>query len=103
MTVLSSAQRTALLAKKAKLEARLDDAYDALEAALQTANKSYKLDTAEGMQAVVKRDYKEIFDLIDVLEAHIDHIDRRLNGKLNMNLNVRRKDGYRGRRRGYGW
>jgi len=93
MTVLSSARRTAITAKIILLEARLDDAYDVLEAALSSADKSYKFDSTEGMQAAVKRDYKEIWDIIGTLEAQIDHLDRRLNGKLNWSANVRRKRG----------
>lgn len=106
MTVLSAAKRTSITAKITLLEARLDDAYDTLEAALaplNKGNKSYKFDSAEGMQAVVKRDYKEIWDLIEVLEAQIDHLERRLIGALNVNINVRRKSRYRGRLRGYPW
>jgi len=95
MTVMSSATRTALLAKKTLLEGLLEDAYSAYEAALATATKSYKLDTGEGMQTVIKRDYKEMTNTIEHLEARIDHITRRLTGKLNMNLNVRRKRGGR--------
>lgn len=102
MTVMSSTTRTALLAKKERLEALLEDALDAYEAALSEGQtKSYKFDDGEGMQAAVKRSLLELHETIDFLEARINFIDRRLNRGLIGNLNVRRKQGSAMGRRHY--
>lgn len=91
MAFLSSSTRASLIEKKAKLEELLEAAYDAFELNITSAKKSYKLDTAEGMQSTVKQSLKEQRETIEHLEAQIDRIDRRLRGALNVNLNVRRK------------
>jgi hypothetical protein len=93
MTVLSAAKRQELLAKKATLEDLLEEAYDSYSASISSQNKSYKFDSGEGMQSAVLRDLKEQRESIEWLEARIDYITRRLEGKLNVNLNVRRKQG----------
>ena len=93
MTVLSSATRTALLAQKAIYVALLATAYEGFEAGLATANKSYKLDTAEGLQTATKRSFAEQQKSIDWLESRIEFIDRRLNGGLVVDVVVRRKQG----------
>lgn len=96
MTVLSVEKRAELETRKTEYEARLDDAYDALEIAVSGQSgktKSYKFDSGEGMQSATLRSFEEIRSLIEFLESRLDHIDRRLRGALNVNLNVRRKAG----------
>ena len=93
MTVLSSDTRTALIEKKTALEAILADAMTAFATSSGSDKKSYKFDSGEGAHSATKHSLKDQWDNIERLEAAIDHIDRRLNGKLNFNLNVRRKMG----------
>lgn len=99
MTVLSADKRAELEAKKTKLEALYDKAYASYEAALESSAQSYRFDSGEGSQSVTKRSLKELTDTMEHLEAQIDHIDRRLNGKLVVNLDMRRKEGTGFRRR----
>ena len=102
MTYLSSEKRAELEAKKARLETLLNEAYDTYESMLGSKNKSYRFDSGEGSQSATKHTLKEMTDTIEHLEAHLDHICRRLRGGLVVNLNVRRKDGFNGGRR-YPW
>ena len=95
MTVISAALRASLEAKIVQLEALLEKAYTAYEASLDSGKKSFKFDSGEGMQAVVKWTAKEHRDNIEYLESRIARLERRLNGGLIVNLNVRRKLGGR--------
>jgi hypothetical protein len=100
MTVLSASVRQKLLEQKARLEALLDEAYDTFETSITSVNKSYKFDSGEGMQSATLKDSEEIQKQIDWIEARLDFVCRRLEGKLNVNINVRRKQGRASRRYG---
>jgi len=93
MTVLSAAKRAAIEARITQYETLLEAAYDALEESVSDSKKSYKLDTGEGMQMAVKRSLAEQTKTIRYLEACIAQMTRRLEGGLNANMNVRRKQG----------
>lgn len=95
MSVMSPEKRAELEAKKAQLEAQLVLANSSLDSLLDQRNKSYKFDSNEGSQAEVFRSLEDQWKIIEHLERHLDFVCRRLEGKVNFNLNVRRKLGYR--------
>jgi hypothetical protein len=103
MTVLSSATADAIAAQIVECETLLAAAMLSYAEGVASSKKSYKFDSTEGMQAVVKHSLKDQRDNIEWLEKTIAYLQRRLAGGLNVNLNVRRKQGVGLRRRGYPW
>lgn len=73
-------------------QAQLDKANEVLEAALEMGGEtqSYTFNSGEGQQSATKRPLKEIYDLIERLEAEISNLYRKLNGNGLVNLNLRR-------------
>jgi len=99
MTVLSSSKAAAIAAQIVEYEALLVLAKASYAEGLASSKKSYRLDTTEGSQSVTKFSLREQWDNIESIERAIEHMQRRLAGGLNVNMNVRRKqhDGMRGR------
>ena len=90
MACITSSTRTRILERIAVKEAALSAADDAYTAAL-TEVEEYRLATGEGTQQMKYRDLKSIEDTISRLEAQIDALHRRLDGKGLANFNLRRK------------
>jgi len=90
MTCITSSTKTRLEARLAVKIAQLEKADEAYDASL-TEVEEYRLNTGEGTQQMKYRDLKGLEDTISRLEAQIDAIYRRLEGKGIMNLNLRRK------------
>lgn len=93
MAVMSSATRTALLEKKEALETRIENAWTALDSAVAQRSKRYTFDSMEGSQSETFKSVEEWTELIEYLERQLDYIDRRLNGRIVMNMRNRRKQG----------
>jgi uncharacterized coiled-coil DUF342 family protein len=91
MSCLSSSRRATLIARIEKKEAQLaslETAYDALIHEID----EYKFNSGEGNQQVKYKSLKQISDEITRLEAEIDSLWRKLNGRGIVNMNLRRKN-----------
>jgi tetrahydromethanopterin S-methyltransferase subunit B len=89
---LSSTRVAELEAQLTKLESSLEKAYTAYDSALETGGvKSFKFDSGEASQWAQYHSLSDISDQIDRIEARIDYINRKLNGRANVILALRRK------------
>lgn len=88
--MLTSTTRTEIENEIIAKEAQLALANTALSNAL-TEIASYRLDTGEGSQQTKYRGLNELQMAVEMLEANIRSLYRRLNGTGIMNLNLRRK------------
>ena len=91
MACLTSAQRTALLAQKTKLEDQLalaNTAYD--EAIVAGPIESYRFDPGGATQQAKRRSPEEIQKMIDSIQARLDRVNSRLAGTGLMNMSLRR-------------
>lgn len=89
MAFLSTEIKTKLEARKARIEAQLDVAYDAL---LQNGDtKEYRIDTGGGSQRVEYTDAKGMLKIIDILERTLSSVCNRLDGTGVVNINLRRR------------
>lgn len=91
MSCLTSTKRARILAQITKLESQLEITNDALDSALSTDVKEYRIDTGEGSQRVEYKSPSELRQNIDWIESRLDYLYRRLNGSGLSNLNLRRK------------
>lgn len=92
MACLTLAEKTELRAKIARLEIRLaalDEAY--LSGATEV--KSYSLDTNEGKQTMIYRNFADLQLAIDATESRLDLLKRTLNGGALGSMRLRRRCG----------
>ena len=97
MAVLSSAERTRIIARIAAIDAQITAAETAFVDSLATGGVSeFRLDTGEGSQRMVYRSPDELRKLIDHLITARDHFQQRLSGTGVCIVNMRRKAGNHG-------
>ncbi|KPK96023.1 hypothetical protein AMJ80_02465 [bacterium SM23_31] len=89
MPCLTAERRARLESTLARKETQLSNLYTAIDNFDGVA--SYKFDSGEGMQQTKYRDYKELQDIIDRVEAEIERLSRILGGKGLQNIVLRRK------------
>ena len=75
----------------AEIQEALDLARASYKEALTGDHKSYKLESAGGAQQVVRRNTKDLREEIKALEAELEYLRRRLTGRMNPGLNLRRR------------
>ncbi len=90
MSCMSPERRAEIQARIVKKKTQLTK----LEAAMDeiTEIESYKFDSGEANQQTKYRKIENIQKAIDRLEAQIDFLNRKLSGKSNANMNLRRKN-----------
>lgn len=86
-----STRRASLIRQRDKIIAALDVLYDQLTDATTSSVKSYKFDSGDGSQSTVRRDFSEIQNQIDKLEATLARIQGELSGVGILSLRLRRK------------
>ena len=91
MTCINSTTRTRLLARLTKREASLVLAEASYDELLANNVESYRFDSSEGEQQTKRRKLQDIKEQVDSLQAEIDNIRRRLDGKGIVNMNLRRR------------
>jgi len=91
MSCINSTTRTRLLARLTKREASLVLAEASYDELLANNVESYRFDSTEGEQQTKRRKLQDIKDQVDSLQAEIDNIRRRLDGKGIVNMNLRRR------------
>jgi len=80
-----------LLDRLAKREASLVIAEASYDELLANNVEMYRFDSTEGEQTTRRRKLQDIKNQVDSLQAEIDNIRRRLNGKGIVNMNLRRR------------
>lgn len=86
-----SVQRTRWLAEKTTLEARLTTLNTTLDNMASSEVKKYAYDSAEGRQAVTRRDFDEIQKQIDNTDARLTWVCQKLAGLGVVVTRLRRK------------
>lgn len=82
--------RQILIERLEKKKAQLVIVEKTYEELLAEPNESYRFDSGEGSQATKKRKLSDLSEQIDKLEAEIDGICRRLQGKGLTQIALRR-------------
>jgi hypothetical protein len=97
---LSSTRETQIQAKITQLESTLEKAYAAYDGALDAGGvESFKFDSGEASQWAKYANHEQLRKNIEWLESRIDSLTRKLNGRSNVILGLRRKyNTYYGRR-----
>lgn len=95
MAFFTASRKSALEARLAKKQAQLDKLYEAYDDASDNI-KEYRFDSGAGSQRTEYRDLKDISVEIERLEKQIDALTRKLLGIGVVNINLRRKNYYRG-------
>lgn len=89
---LSTTRQAALEDRLTQLESSLSKAYAAYDAALDTEGVSaFKFDSGEASQSANYHSLQSIEQSISFLESRIDYTARKLNGRANVILALRRK------------
>lgn len=91
MSCINSTTRTRLLARLTKRETSLILAETSYDELLANNVESYRFDSTEGEQQTKRRKLQDIKEQVDSLQAEIDNIRRRLDGKGIVNMNLRRQ------------
>lgn len=96
MGCLSSAEVTRIKAEIAKLDLQIEAIEAAYLAALPNAEvEEYAFNSGDGRQSAIRRKPKELRLEIEALQASRMRLQRRLDGTLNVNMNLRRRRGGR--------
>lgn len=83
--------RQVLAARLERYQALLEKAYDTLDGLLGDELSSFELDTSEGRQRIVQKRVASVSKEINRLEAEIEYLCNRLNGKGLVSIRLRRK------------
>ena len=91
---LSTERETEIEAQIAKLEISLALAYTAFDAALSTGGvESFKFDSGDASQWAKYHTPENLLKTIEILEARIEFLNRKLRNETNIIITLRRKYG----------
>lgn len=89
---LSTTREAEIQSRIDQLETFISQAYDAMTGALTTDGvKQFKFDSGEASQSAQYYDFEQLTKVISGLWSQIDFWNRKLNGRANVNLGLRRK------------